>query len=225
LYCKPTESIRSTHSRALHRVTYLSVWAGLAIGAGYASAQATIEITEPKAGIVVNPGQTVDVEVSASGGSFSSVGIVAPGYVNRDYVLKSPPYRFSFTVPPIPSKGIAPGLEPIGAMGSTASGPVFAQVSIDIERPDSPRKITVDHSRLELPVGGKLPIAVFGTYGDGTEVNLSRSTETTYQPASAGVVTLGSEGQVTALAPGSTTIVVRHRDQQAVVRVDVTRRE
>ena len=181
----------------------LSRFASFAIAVvvpGQLVAQGELRITEPAAGTVLNPGQTITVSVSASGGPFTSVGIVGPGHMNGNYILKSSPYQFSFTV----QSKITPGLDTIEAMGSTASGPVIAEVKIDVERPDTPQKISVDHPRLELPMGGKLPIAVFGTYADGSVVNLSRSTQTKYRLGSPDIVSVSNEGRVTALAPGST---------------------
>jgi hypothetical protein len=152
-----------------HALRSLAVLMIAVVVPGQLFAQAELKITEPTAGTVVSPGQTITVNVSASGGPFTSVGIVAPGHMNGDYILRSPPYRFSFTVP---SK-VTPGLDTIGAMGGTASGPIIAQVSIDVERSDFPQKITVDHSQVELPINGQLPILVFGTYSDGSVVNLT----------------------------------------------------
>jgi hypothetical protein len=63
-------------------------------------AQSTVQITTPAAGAVISPNQTVTVDVSTSGGPFTSVGIVAPGYMNGSLTLQSPPFEFSFTVPP-----------------------------------------------------------------------------------------------------------------------------
>ena len=98
-----------------------------------------------------------------------------------------------------------------------------APVFIDIERPDSPQSIAVDHSQLELSIGERVPIGVYGTYSDGSIVRLTNSIETKYEPASAGVVSVVAYGLVIAVAPGSTTIVVRHRERQAIVRVNVIR--
>ena len=132
------------------------------------------------------------------------MGIVVPGYVNGSYVLTSPPYQFSFTVP----STITPGLDTVGAMGTTASGPIFAVTSIDLERSDSPQTIAVDHSQVELPINGQIPIAVFGTYADGSVVNLSQSTQTSYSSQNPSVATVSAYGVVTGIAPGSTQIIV-----------------
>ncbi len=93
-------------------------------------------------------------------------------------------------------------------MGTTASGPIFAVTSIDLERSDSPQTIAVDHSQVELPINGQIPIAVFGTYADGSVVNLSQSTQTSYSSQNPSVATVSAYGVVTGIAPGSTQIIV-----------------
>jgi len=170
-----------------------------------AQAQPALQITEPPAGTVINPGQTVVVTVSASGGPFSSVGIVVPGYVYGSDILDSPPYQFSFTMP---VSGITPGLDTIAALGNTPSGLVSTYILIDVERPDSPQSVATSTSQIELPIGGTLPIGVYGTYGDGSIVDLSKSTQTTYTSQNAGIATVTATGLVTAIAPGITRIVV-----------------
>ncbi len=205
---------------SLHRISVFAVIVGAPASL---FAQATLQITNPAPGTVVNPGQTVVVNVSASGGPFTSVTIIAPGYVNGLAALNSPPYQFSFTVPPIPSKGIGPGINTITAAGTTASAVVFSSaVPVDIERSDSPVSIAINTSGLELSIGDALPIGVYGTYSDGSTVRVTESTQTTFtsqNPAVAAVVT--SDGLVKGVAPGSTTIFVRHRGLQRTLPVRV----
>jgi hypothetical protein len=171
--------------------------------AGGIWAQGSLQITNPASGTTLNPGQTVVVDATASGGPFNGVIIVAPGAINGNAILSSPPYEFSFTVP----LQVTPGLTTIGALGLTASGPVTAEIQVDIERPDSPQSITTDTSQLELAIGDAVPIQVFGTYADGTILRLTNSTQTTYLSQAATVAGVSPYGIVTAVAPGSTQIV------------------
>lgn len=169
-----------------------------------AQAQSAVQITSPAPGAVLSPGQTVVVGVSVSGGPFTSVGIVAPGYMNDSLVLQSPPYEFSFTVP----SQVTPGPTVIGAMGFTASGFAIGQISVDIERPDSPQSITIDHSQIELPIGAQLPVSVTGYFADGSIVDLSQSAQTTYRSQNPGVATVSADGVVIGVAAGSTQVIV-----------------
>jgi len=176
-------------------------------------AQGSLQITNPASGIIINPGQTVVVDVTASGGPFNGVIIVAPGAINGNAILSSPPYEFSFTVP----LQVTPGLTTIGALGLTASGPVTAEIQVDIERSDSPQTITADTSKLELAIGDAVPIQVFGTYSDGTVLRVTDSTQTTYLSQAPSVASVSPYGFVSAVAPGSTQIVVN-----GMVSVSVT---
>src|ERR1700728_2930454 len=144
--------------------------------AGFLGAQPSLRITQPASGTRVAPGQSVDVEVVVSGATVTSLGILAPGYLKGDSVLKSPPYKFSFTVAPPPQ--IRLGINSIGAMGFMNSSQVLTSTAIDIERPDFPEKISVDHSEIEMEVGAEMPLTVNGAYSDGSIVDLSQSTLT-----------------------------------------------
>jgi hypothetical protein len=184
-------------------------------------AQGKLEITSPAAGTVVNPGQTIVVTVSAAGGAFTSVSAGAPGSPEGPTFRKSPPYQFSFTIP----KEIALGPAEIDALGATASGDVFADpVFIDLERAESPTSIALSHSSVELQARDILPISVYGTYTDGSTINLTRSTQTKYEPKDGSVVSVRADGIVTALATGSTTVTVRHKDREAAFKIFVSAR-
>jgi len=191
----------------------------LAAVQGSLFADIALKITEPASGTVVHPGQTVEVTVSVSGGPISSLGLLVKWHINGSAVVSGPPYKFSFT---LPSSNIIPGLDTIGAVASTPSGPVFAQASVDIERPDVPESISLNYSQLKLRVDSDVPLAVYGKYGDSSILDLTRSTQTKYESTKAYVVSVASDGQVTALAPGSAAIVVSHQRLRAMVSVTVT---
>ncbi len=77
--------------------------------------------------------------------------------------------------------------------------------------------------------GQTVQVRVTGIFDDGSQADLTDSLRTTYQPSSAGVVTVGNLGLVSALAPGSTSVLVQHSpgvDElplQASVRIVVPR--
>lgn len=186
-------------------------------------AQAELRITDPPLYAVVHPGQTVSVKVSAEGGPFKGVMLVAPDgtKINGKPVLNSPPYEFSLTVPAsLPAMGNIGG----GVVGSPAQGtPVTADMVIDIEMPDAPKAIKVDRSQLDLSIGDELPIQVFGRYSDGAQVRLTNSTQTKYEVDNPKVISVGKTGVVNAIAAGMATVTVRHLGLQATVRVKVVK--
>jgi Bacterial Ig-like domain (group 2)/Bacterial Ig domain len=186
-------------------------------------AQPTLRITAPAAGTVLNPGQSVRVVVDATGGLFKSVTIIAPGSLSGNPSLTIPPYQFSFTVPSLPSRGITPGPNRITAVGNTGSGPVHAVVSIDIERADTPQSIATDSSQVELSIGERVPLELYGTYTDGSVVRLTTSAQTSYASRNPTIAVVSADGFVKAVAYGSATIAVRHREYERLVRVNVIR--
>src|SRR5271163_1711212 len=93
-------------------------------------------------------------------------------------------------------------------MGFTPTGSAIAQISVDVERSDSPQSVIVDPSQIELPIGAQLPFSVTGYYTDGSIVDLSKSTQTTYQSQNPVVATVSADGVVIGIAPGSTQVTV-----------------
>jgi hypothetical protein len=181
-------------------------------------AQAVLHITSPTNGAIVNPGQTMVVDVSASGAVLAAARITAQDPIKSGQVLIAPPYQFSITIP----TKIRPGPYTLVAEGSSVGSAVPSSdpVSIDVERIDTPQSIAAG-SVLELAIGEHSPVRVDGTYTDGSVVDLSRSTQTTYDTDPAGIVSVTSEGLVTGLAGGSTTIVIHHQNYLTVIKVVV----
>jgi len=178
----------------------------LAMLGAVAGAQ-NIQIMSPASGTVVHPGQTVPVSVSTDPNAFAAVAVL----INTDFdtnegVLTAAPYQFTFSIP----ANSPVGTYTLVALGGSSSGVqvTSAPVTIDIERADAPANIAVDVHRLELPLGGQSSIRVIGTYNDGSVLTLNRSTLTTFVSQSPAVVTVNSEGVVTAIAPGATAILV-----------------
>jgi hypothetical protein len=198
---------------------FASMWV---LGGLGLQAQSTLQITNPAEGTVFNPGQTVVVNVVATGEPFKSVGIVAPGFVHGSSVLTTPPYQFSFTVPPLPTRGLKPGNNQITAVGFTASaGPIYAAVHIALERPDTPKSVTADFDRLDLPAGRSEQINVDAIYSDGTGMTVTESSLTTFVSQNPAVATVSPWGDVTGAVPGSTNIVIRHLNKRIVVPIRV----
>ncbi len=190
----------------------------IAAVSGNLFAQSTLRITYPEDRRVVHPGETVVVNVLASGKPFLGVAIIGADPIGfAPQILKNPPYQGSVTIP----TRITPGLYTLSAAGRTeldskliSSDPVY----IDVERPDSPESISTGSSRLELDIGSSLPIHVYGKYHDGSIADLTKSTQTSYVSQSLSIATVTREGWVTAVAPGSTEIVI---NQQIAVLVTV----
>ncbi len=124
--------------------------------------------------------------------------------------MTASPYQFSIPVPPNAESGRCL----IAAIGVPTAGgdPVFsADIEVDIERPDSPQQLQNERGSVNFSYGGeKLPLAVIGTFADGSQVRLNRSTYTTYSSDTPSVATVDAEGWVTSVAPGNAKITITY---------------
>jgi hypothetical protein len=172
-------------------------------------AQSTLEITSPANGTVVYPGHVLGVTVSVSGPPLENVTVIGWDPIGFTKILNAQPYQFDVEIP----AKMTPGPYLLTAMGTSHSGPPVDSepITIDVERPDQPVKITANHPQLGLNVGDRLGIQVTGTYADGSVVDLSKSTQTTFVSQAPAIATVTAEGLVTAVAPGSTAIVIDGR--------------
>jgi hypothetical protein len=178
----------------------------LAALSGWTEAQSTLEITSPANGTVVNPGHIIGVTVLAAGVPFELVGIAGQDPIGFGQARREPPYQFDIEIP----QKTTPGEYTLTAVGKPVSGEMLFSrpISIDVERPDARAKITINHRQLGMQIGWDLPLDVYGTYADGSEVNLTKSRQTTYVSESPAIATVSSEGLVKAISPGSTEIVI-----------------
>ena len=140
----------------------LRLFVALAAASGLSLAQATLQIKTPAERTVVRPGETFVVHVTPSGSPFAGVFIAAPDLLGGGRILKVPPYQFSVTAPATAKLG----LTRLTAIGGASSGAaVYSDpVAIDIERPDSPQSVSVDHPQLELRIGRRIPVTLYGKY-------------------------------------------------------------
>jgi hypothetical protein len=176
-------------------------------------AQPTLQITSPANGAVFRPGQTITVSVTGSG--IASVFIAGEGPLGYTAPVSGPPFQFSV---PIPAT-ITPKQYTLTAIGLGASGQkgASAQITIAIQRSDSPVSLHVQPSVLRLNVGQAGYLRVSGTYSDGTVAYLTQAASTTFVSSAPAIATVNNYGAVTAVSSGSTTITVN-----GTVQVPVT---
>jgi len=128
-----------------------------------------------------------------------------------------PPYKFTIKIP----SDIEPGVYTIAASGTRADGENddSEYVDIDVERPDAPVSITVEPDKVTFyTTGQKSAVRVVGKYADGSTVDLTKSEQTTYVSTDPNIAKVSKDGFITALAPGSTEIVI---NQDIIVKVIV----
>jgi len=193
--------------------------------------QEQLRILSPASGLVVRPGQTVTITVSADsavqklmltgqhplgmarlaiGGT---AGIVAQGQGEGH------PLPFLLTIP----TAIRPGTYRVTAVGRASGGDVESKALVlDVERPDQPTRIWAEPSIIQFThFGDQIPLRVLGAFADGSQAELTRSSRTTFASSDPRIASITAGGMVTAVQAGRTSILVRtpSADYSVPVRV------
>jgi len=119
----------------------------------------------------------------------------------------APPYQFPIEIP----ADLPPGPYRFTALGAITPGhPVWSDpITVDVERPDLPLTLTTDPAGpLTMYIGERVVLDVIGTYADGSTVNLTNSSQISLVSQSPDTVTINSAALATAVAPGTTQIVI-----------------
>lgn len=179
---------------------------------------ATLRIASPADGAVVYSGRTFVVTVEASPGVFKRVSVIGTGLMEGPGPLYAPPYRFTLRVRPTTNSGTYS----VTAIGFTASDErVESQIELDVERPDSPVTIKNELSGLFVDVGHRSLLLITGTFADGSFVDLTYSSLTTYASSDLAVAKVAPNGFVTAVGPGSAEITITNNGASVVVPIKV----
>ena len=197
--------------------------------------ESLLRILSPASGLVTRPGQAVTVTVSANSAvhklvligqhplgmaqlaSDGTAGIVAQGQGEGH------PQQFLLMIP----NATQPGTYRLTAMGRTSDGIVESNaIVLDVERSDEPTRIWVEPSIIHFThVGDQIPVRVLGAFADGSQTELTRSSNTIFTSADPRVASLTAGGMVTAVKEGRTNILVRtpSADYSVPVRVQKER--
>lgn len=198
---------------AVARLCYLMfVLCPLAIGQ-------QLSITEPSNGSLVAPGQTIAIQVAtANGSSFSGVQIIGQG-IGVTRVASFPPYSFELA---IPADVIGP--RTITALGivSQEQGTFSPSIVVDSETSANLTLLTVSFSRIAFRYPGQqIPLNVVGTFNDGTDLDVTRSSRISYTSTDITVAAVDLNGVVTATGAGATTVLVTYENHSATIQVSI----
>jgi hypothetical protein len=174
-----------------------------------------LAITSPANGATVQTGQSVSVSVAASG-SFSSIEVIGQA-IGLSLVVNDPPYIFSLAIP----NGTV-GQKTITAAGITPSGTMIFSPSVTIDcEPAAPvTALSLNLNEISFDfTGDQVELTVEGKLADGSSVNLTQSSNTTYSSGNIAVATVTTSGLVTAVGPGTTTITALNGGQIAAATV------
>lgn len=166
--------------------------------------QSSIHITEPSDGTLVTGGQTITITVSADS-SVEVVGVLTDGSFPNMQV-GSLPNQFLQVIP----KTTRPRIYHLTAIGVSSDEVLNSEpISILVEPQDFPIALDTDPVLLDFEsVGDTLPIYVTGTFWDDSTLDVSHSSRTSYTSKNPQIATVDSKGAVTAVAPGTTFILI-----------------
>jgi len=193
----------------------------LGMTAATLAAQPKLEITSPKDGEIVFSGKPLIVKVLASPPlAFESVGLRVENPLPHTPWLIQPPYQFTIRIAP----GIASRRYMLTASGVfLGGGGVDSEtIHIKVERPDEPQQLEVRPSILSFDyVGQDGRLSVYGKFSDGSKVDLTYSSKTTYSSNAPAVATVDDDSTVTAVGVGVATIAIENVGKAIVLPVTV----
>ena len=180
---------------------------------------ATVKITAPADGTVIDSGQPFTVEVEAVPGAFQFIIVIGTGGLGFDLPVSAPPYRFALQT----EADGASGKRELTAIGVIRPGEVVSTaITVDVERADEPERLLTESSSISLgSVGEFVALGITGVFKDKSRVDLTRSTRTRYSSSDPSVVSVRADGVLTAVAPGLAEITVTHGLLKLVIRAGV----
>ena len=188
-----------------------------------------LRIISPTSGIVVKPGQKVSFRITGSG-IFTALEVVGEAMAGFEERPGKPPWVVSVEIP----ENTDPGLYSLTATGNTSETEVESinKVNIDVEPTEAP-PLLFSQRTLVIPLGdcvvlrpgsprgdrqeekNRAPsgacgqnLFISGTYADGTNVTLNRSTKITFVSQAPSVAKVESDSALVGVSAGKTKLVI-----------------
>ena len=183
------------------------------------SAQPSLTITAPASGIVVHPGDTVKVVVTATG-SFQEVGLIGTG---RLAMLLSQDKRSPFEFEVHLRNDLGARTYYLTAVAAERPGEAVYSppISLIVEPVDPLLRLHVEPPVIELSSTGRGYLYIEGIYPRETTVNLTKSPTLRYVSEDESIAQVTADGTIRAVSPGSTRVTVDYRGVKHVVPVVV----
>jgi|SRR5579872_1793802 len=204
------------------RIVLLAITLGTVVGARIARGeqnQPALQLTSPADGTVVAPGQPLSLTVVAiSNARFVEVSVISP--LGGSSIANSLPAQLSMTVP----ADVALQKYGLTATGGTSDGQVLYsnQVTIDVERPDLPTSLRAEPDSIFFSgQSGDEPLTVYGIFSDGTQPEVTGSTNLSFASSDPAIATVDVNGVVKPVSQGSATITATYTLGSRTVRVSI----
>ena len=164
-----------------------------------------LQITSPPSGTIVHPGQMVVISVNADP-SVSNVAIMAEDPLGFSQTTNGQSLQFQLTIP----SNTTIGPYDVSAVGIAAGGSLVASAPISLQVDNLyPFTMQTEPSVLRFSaLGESIPLNILGIFADGSQQDMTHSVQLSYSSQNPQIATVDGQGVVTALAPGSTHIVV-----------------
>jgi hypothetical protein len=195
--------------RSLAAMSYLACLLLVACRAERSPGQ-FLRIVSPKSRTIVHPGEKLKVVVVADG-AFEKVSLLGQSPLPSTDPVSRLPFKESYTFQiAIPRRLQSAGARVLTAVGAARPREVIQSdpIEIDIE-PTGTVRIESEKGGLSFEyIRDRLSIQVTGILADGSTIDMTRSSMTSYRSEDPKVATVDKEGTVTAAGKGQTTIVV-----------------
>lgn len=165
-----------------------------------------LQITSPPSGTIVYPGQIVVISVSADP-SISNIAILGQNPLGSSATTNGQPLQFQLTIP----SNTTIGLYDVSALGTASDGSPVASpaISLQVDTQYSAILSGTRPSVLRFSAAGEtIPLHVTGLLPDGSQLDVTHSVQISYSSQNPQIATVDGQGIVTAVALGSTYIVV-----------------
>ena len=178
-----------------------------------------LQITSPPSGTVVYPNQVVTIAVNADP-SVSNIAILAQDPLGFTQATNGQPLQFQLTIP----SNCTIGAYDVGAMGTTPDGSVVDSppISLQVDTQNLATSIWTQPSVLRFDAAGEaIPLHVFTAAPDGSQLDITHSLQMSYSSENPQIATVDGNGIVTAVALGSTHIIVSNPNVTYYVSTEV----
>lgn len=193
--------------------------------AGGQQSQLGLQITSPTNNTIVAPGQPLSITVVAINNTqVAQFSVVGEDPLGTTAIANSVPAQLALTIP----NQISLRKYSLTAWGASTGGQLInsAPVSIDVERPDLPARLTADPGRFIFEsLGEALPFRILASFQDGNKLEVSESSCLTLASSNTSVATADkSTGRIKAVGQGSATITATYTvgSQSVSVSIPVT---
>jgi hypothetical protein len=168
---------------------------------------------------VVHPGETVVIAVMADR-SVSNVAIIGQDPLGFSQRTNGQSSQFLLTIP----SNTTIGAYDVSAMGTAPDGSVVDSqpISLQVDIPNARFNMQTEPSVLRFDAPGEaMPLHVIGIFANGSKMDMTHSTQMSYSSQDPQIATVDDQGIVTAVAPGSTRIVVNNGTNSYMVSTRV----